>query len=97
MRITSAPNCAKVIPPNGAATKADASTTRMPARIESFDMVVAIRSNVGASQRPFEQALRNHLQCQRLFGTLEDRQHAGVHKITADRRLFRIAHAAMDL
>ncbi len=31
MRITSAPSWAKVMPPNGAAMKADTSTTRSPA------------------------------------------------------------------
>jgi len=32
-RMTSAPSCARVIPPSGAATKAEASITRRPSRI----------------------------------------------------------------
>ena len=57
MRITSAPSCAKVIPPSGAATNAEASTTRIPARIESIGIAVPIRSGVGATERSFEHAL----------------------------------------
>lgn len=37
-RMTSAPICASVMPPSGAATNADPSTTRMPCKIPSMGL-----------------------------------------------------------
>src|SRR2546423_15534799 len=82
------------MPPNGAATKAEDSTMRMPARIGSVGMM-SFRS--ASAERVFEQGLRHHFQRQRLLGPLEDREHARIDVVAAYRRLFRIAHAAVNL
>ena len=97
MRMTSAPSCASVMPPSGAATKADASTMRRPARMPSFDMVVSTLVTLRPAERSFQQAARDHLQRERFLRAFEDRQHARIDEVAADRRLFGVAHAAVDL
>src|SRR5687768_10238431 len=93
MRITSAPICASVMPPSGAATKAAASTTRRPASTP--------RPMSGRRRREAERTLHevagNDLECQRLLRALEDRQHPRIDEIAAHRGLLRVAHAAVQL
>src|SRR5205085_1642543 len=68
MRITSAPICARVMPPSGAATKAAASTTRMPDRMAGAVMPLPPRGRagtdagqLGAREREVRQRLAEHL------------------------------------
>src|SRR5262245_41233406 len=51
-RMTSAPSCASVSPPSGAATKAEPSTTRIPASSPIEDQTARVRAGLHPPSRP---------------------------------------------